>query len=138
MKLGSGLAVLVLGIYAAVPCGAAFLVAGTARSIESLAVDVGLASLPSFLLAAVSWRLVWPRWKLFGKLLIHPCIYLVLSIYIHHWSIAFGWIHQGLLGLGVHIWFSRKHGFTWYAVEDAERYIQLSKRAVGIPSEPTA
>jgi hypothetical protein len=39
------------------------------------------------------------------------------------------WIHQGI-GLAGHVWFSRKHGFTWYAVEDPERYVALSKAAV--------
>lgn len=136
MKPARYASVFVLGIYATVPFVAAFLAVRTTRSMESLALDVGLGTLPLFLLAPISWRLVWPRWKLFGKLLIQPCVYLILAIYIHHWSILVGWIHQGALGLGVHIWFSRKHGFTWWAVEDAERYIQLSKSAVGIAAEP--
>lgn len=41
-----------------------------------------------------------------------------------------GWLNQGT-GLGFHLWFCRKHGFTWYAVEDPQRYVGLSKRAVG-------
>jgi hypothetical protein len=95
--------------------------------------DVVLATLPMAALAAVTWRLVWPRWKLIAKLLVHPCIYALLSLYIGHWSVLIAWVHQGLLGLGGHIWFSRKHGFTWYAVEDPERYVQLSKAMVGVP-----
>jgi hypothetical protein len=82
------------------------------------------------LLVSITWRLVWPRWKLLGKLLLHPCIYAILSLYVGHWSVVIAWLHQGL-GLGGHIWFSRKHGFTWYSVEDPQRYMRLSKEAVG-------
>lgn len=137
MKPARYAAVLMLGIYATVPFVAAFLTVRTTRSMENLGLDVALATLPQLLLATISWRLVWPRWKLFGKLLIHPFIYLILSIYFHHWSILVAWIHQGVLGLGGHIWFCRKHGFTWYAVKDVERYIHLSKSAVGIASKST-
>jgi hypothetical protein len=129
-------AVPILLIYAAVPLVAALLASRTTRSFENLVLDVALSTVPMLMLAAIGWRLVWPRWKLFAKILIHPCIYLILSIYIHHWSILLAWLHQGVLGLGGHIWFSRKHGFKWYAVEDVERYIDLSKRAVGVLSEP--
>jgi hypothetical protein len=73
---------------------------------------------------------VWPRWKLYGKLLLHPCIYALLSLAVGHWSIVIAWLHQGL-GLGGHMWFSRRHGFKWYAVEDPERYLRLSKEMVG-------
>lgn len=99
--------------------------------MDSIVLDVALASVPMVVLAAITWRLVWPRWKLVVKLLLHPCIYALLSLYIGHWSILVAWLHQGLLGLGGHIWFSRKHGFTWYAVEEPERYTQLSKNMVG-------
>jgi hypothetical protein len=93
--------------------------------------DVVLATIPMVLLAAVTWRLVWPRWKLVAKLLLHPLMYAILSLYVGHWSVLVAWVHQGLLGLGGHIWFSRKHGFTWYAVEDPQRYVQQSKEMVG-------
>lgn len=125
----------ILSMYAAIPVVAAFLASRATRGIDELAFDVALSTLPMIFLTAIGWRLVWPRWKLFAKLLIHPCIYLILSIYIHHWTILVAWIHQGVLGLGGHIWFSRKHGFTWYAVEDPERYVELSKHAVGVLSE---
>ena len=131
------ISLLILGAYATVPLIAAYMAAHTTRSVEDLALDVGLSTVPMLLLSAIGWRLVWPRWKLYGKLLIHPCIYIILSITIHRWVILFAWIHQGVLGLGGHIWFSRKHGFTWYAVEDPERYIRLSKEAVGMLSPPT-
>jgi hypothetical protein len=104
--------------------------------MHPILLDVVLASIPMIALATVTWRLVWPRWKLIAKLLIHPCIYAVLSLYIGHWSVLIAWLHQGGLGLGGHIWFSRKHGFTWYAVEDPERYVQLSKAMVGVPDRP--
>lgn len=96
-----------------------------------VALDVVLASVPMVLLVSITWRLVWPKWKLLGKLLLHPCIYAALSMLVGHWSVVIAWIHQGLFGLGGHIWFSRKHGFTWYAVEDPERYVSLSRKMVG-------
>jgi hypothetical protein len=89
--------------------------------------DTLLATIPMVALAAVTWRVVWPKWKLVAKLILHPCVYALLSVYIGHWSVLIAWLHQGILGLGGHIWFSRKHGFTWYAVEDPEQYVRLSK-----------
>jgi len=89
--------------------------------------DTLLASIPMAALAAVTWRVTWPKWKLVVKLVLHPCIYALLSVYISHWSILIAWVHQGILGLGGHMWFCRKHGFTWYAVEDPDRYVLLSK-----------
>lgn len=97
--------------------------------MHPLLLDVILATVPAALLAAVTWRVVWPRWKLIGKLVLHPCIYLGLALLIGHWSVPVAWAHQGL-GLAGHVWFSRKHGFTWYAVEDPERYIALSKTSI--------
>src|SRR5690606_3179890 len=91
-------------------------------AIGLVVLDVVLATFPMVLVASITWRLVWPRWKLFGKVLLHPFIYAILSVYLGHWSVVIAWIHQGVLGLGGHIWFSRKHGFTWYAVEDPDRY----------------
>ena len=105
---------------------------GSVPKVSDLALQVALATLPMMALASVTWRLVWPRWKLVGKLVLHPCFYAVLAYYIGFWAVVIAWIHQGVLGLGGHIWFSRKHGFTWYAVEDPDRYIRLSKEKVGI------
>lgn len=98
--------------------------------MDSIALDVFVATIPLVVLATLTWRLVWPRWKLVVKLILHPVLYAALSYYIGHWSVLIAWVHQGVLGLGGHIWFSRKHGFSWYAVEDPERYVQLSKAAV--------
>lgn len=95
---------------------------------------VVLATLPMVLLAGVTWGLVWPRWKLVVKLILHPCVYAVLAYYLGFWSVLIAWVHQGVFGLGGHIWFSRKHGFTWYAVEDPERYVRVSKEMVGVKS----
>jgi hypothetical protein len=92
-------------------------------------VDVLLATMPALLLAAATWRVVWPRWKLVGKLLLHPVIYLALALVVGQWSVPVAWLHQGL-GLAGHVGFSKKHGFTWYAVEDPERYVALSRAAV--------
>ena len=97
--------------------------------MNPLLVDVLLATVPALLLASVTWRLVWPRWKLVGKLVLHPCLYLTLALLIGHWSVPVAWVHQGL-GLAGHVWFSKKHGFTWYAVEDPARYVALSKASV--------
>jgi hypothetical protein len=94
-----------------------------------VALDVALATIPMVLFVSITWRLIWPKWKLFGKVLLHPCIYALLSHYVGHWSVVIAWLHQGL-GLGGHIWFSQKHGFTWYAVEDPERYVRSSRAAV--------
>jgi len=127
---------LVLLMYAAVPAVAFILVRRAEGELDLLLLDVLLATIPMLLLAAFTWRLVWPRWKLVAKLLLHPCIYTILSIHIGHWSILFAWLHQGLLGLGGHIWFSRKHGFTWYSVEDPERYVALSKQMAARLSTP--
>jgi hypothetical protein len=97
---------------------------------NSIIIDVLISIIPLIALAAVTWRLVWPKWKLIAKLVLHPIIYGVLSFYIGHWSILFAWAHQSILGLGVHIRFCQKNGFTWYAVEDPERYVQLSKASI--------
>jgi len=104
-----------------------------------------LASAPALLLSLVTWRLIWPRWKRVTKLLVHPCVYAALAFVIGPWSVPIAWVHQGI-GLAGHVWFSKRHGFTWYAVEDPGRYISLSKasveqwaqkaRAAASPSEP--
>jgi hypothetical protein len=99
--------------------------------VNPVVLDVLLA-LPPFAIAfALTWRLVWPRWKLFGKTVAYIGSIAVLSTFIGHWSVLLGWLHQGI-GLGFHIWFCRRHGFTWYAVEDPDRYVALSKRMVGV------
>jgi hypothetical protein len=97
--------------------------------ISTTAWIVVLATVPAIVLAAITWRVVWPRWKLVAKLLVHPCIYFGLALLIGSWSVPVAWLHQGV-GIGGHIWFCKKHGFTWYAVEDPARYISLSKEAV--------
>ena len=94
-----------------------------------LLLDVLLATVPAWLLAIVTWPVIWPRWKRWGKLAFHPCLYAGLALLIGHWSVPVAWAHQGL-GLAGHIWFCRKHGFTWYAVEDPARYVALSQAAV--------
>lgn len=88
-----------------------------------------LASVPALLMSLITWRLIWPRWKRVAKLLIHPCAYAVLAFVIGPWSVPLAWAHQGI-GLAGHVWFSKQNGFTWYAVEDPERYVALSKASV--------
>ena len=114
--------------YAAVSVATFVVVRQSASSLDTVLLDVLFATLP-ILLASVTWRLVWPRWKLLAKPLLHPCIYALLSVWMGHWSILVAWLHQGVLGLGGHIWFSRKHGFRWYSAEDPDRYVALSKQA---------
>ena len=92
--------------------------------------DVLLATIPMVFLTAITWQVVWPKWKLVVKVLLHPIIYTALALAIGHWAIAVAWAHQGA-GLAGHVWFCKKHGFTWYSVEDPERYIRLSKEMVG-------
>ena len=87
------------------------------------------ATIPALLLAALTWRVVWPRWKLVAKLIAHPCIYLLIALAIGPWSVPIAWLHQGA-GLVGHIWFCKKHGFTWYAVEDPARYVAASRDMV--------
>lgn len=106
---------------------------GTRRSkgagVNATLLYVTLATVPALLLAAVTWRVVWPRWKLWAKLIAHPCVYLLLALTIGYWSVPIAWLHQGA-GLAGHIWFSKKHGFTWYAVEEPERYVAASRAMV--------
>ena len=92
--------------------------------------DLALAALPFAVGMAATWRLVWPRWKIAGKTAFYLGAVAALSLAIGHWSVVLAWLHQAV-GLGIHIWFSRRHGFTWYAVEDPERYVALSKEMVG-------
>jgi hypothetical protein len=96
--------------------------------------DLAVSTVPFALGMLCTWRLVWPRWKLYGKTAFYFATVAALSYAIGHWSIALAYAHQAL-GLGFHIWFCRRHGFTWYRVEDPERYVELSKRAVGVSTE---
>jgi hypothetical protein len=114
--------------YAALPVVAVILARGSAN-LQELLLDGILSTIPMVLLASVTWRLVWPRWKLFAKLLVHPSIYAILSFWVGHWSILVAWVHQGVIGLGGHIWFCKAHGFKWYSVQDPDRYVELSKQA---------
>jgi hypothetical protein len=100
--------------------------------MSSVVVDVLLSLIPLLLVcfATQAWRITRPRWKFVAKLVLHPCAYALLSLWIGHAVIALAWVHQGLLGLGSHLLFCKKHGFTWYAVEDPERYASLSAAAL--------
>ena len=128
--------------YALVPVAALLLLRSTDRAPALILRDVAIATIPMIVVALITWRLVWPRWKLVAKIVVHPFLYAILSILLGAWSVLIAWIHQGVLGLGGHIWFSRKHGFTWYAVEDPDRYVALSKTMVsrldGSPPPPAS
>lgn len=97
--------------------------------MEATLTYMAVASMPALLLSAVTWRLVWPRWKRVAKLLLHPCLYAMLALLIGPWSVPIAWVHQGI-GLAGHVWFSKQHGFTWYAVEDPAQYVALSQASV--------
>ena len=90
--------------------------------MRSLIFDLAAAAVPFVLGMAATWRLIWPRWKVFGKTAAYFIGVTALSAWIGHWSLLLALAHQGL-GLGFHVWFCRQHGFTWYAVEDPERYV---------------
>jgi len=99
----------------------------------TVAVDLAIIA-PLYLVGLFStWRLIWPWWKRLGKPIAFFLSVGLLSQIIGHWSLLFAVLHQ-VFGIGVHIWFSRKHGFTWYAVEDPERYIARSKEWTGAAS----
>ena len=98
--------------------------------MRTVPLDLALA-LPPFAVGLVlTWRLIWPRWKAVGKAVAYFLAVGVLSLFIGHWSVVLAWIHQGI-GMVFHIRFCRTHGFTWYAVEDPDRYVELSMRSVG-------
>jgi hypothetical protein len=123
---------LMLFFYAAIPLASIFLFMRSDKAVNAALFDIGLSLIPMVITLRFTWRLVWPRWKLYAKLLLHPFIYLLLFTYINHWVILVAWLHQGVLGLGGHIWFSHRHGFKWYAIEDPNRYMTLSRQAMGV------
>ena len=93
--------------------------------------DVGLA-LPPFVVGIVlTWRVIWPHWKVYGKGVAYVVGVALFSLWLGHWSILIGWAHQ-MMGLGFHLWFCKRHGFTWYSIEDPDRYVALSKQSVGV------
>jgi hypothetical protein len=102
--------------------------------MNPVVVDLLLAAPPLLVGLLLTWRLIWPRWKVWGKTAFYFAAVSVLSLLIGHWSVVLAWLHQAA-GLAGHIWFSRKNGFTWWAVEDTERYVALSKAAVGFEAE---
>lgn len=103
--------------------------------MSQILLDLILA-LPPFLFGmAVTWRVIWPRWKVPGKAAAYLSGVAALSFFFGHWSVLVAWLHQSV-GLFFHYWFCRKHGFTWHAVEDPARYIALSKALVGVSPRP--
>ena len=79
--------------------------------MRSALLDAALATVPALVLAGVTWRVVWPRWKLVGKLLLHPVFYFALALLIGHWSVPLAWAHQGV-GLAGHVLFQFAAGET--------------------------
>jgi len=110
-------------------------VAATVPLMSPILVDVLLALPPLVVGLLATWRLIWPWWKIPGKALTYVLGVAALAWAFGHVAVLLGWLHQGL-GLAFHVWFCRTHGFTWYAVEDPERYVELSKRMVGADEPP--
>lgn len=104
--------------------------------MSDLTLDLTLAALPHALGLLCTWRLIWPRWKVIGKSIAYFGVVAWLSSMIGHWSLVPAYAHQGV-GLALHLWFCRRHGFTWYAVEDPQRYVALSKQMVGMLDDPS-
>ena len=98
--------------------------------MNPVVVDLLLAGPPFLAGLLLTRKLIWPRWKVWGKTAFYFGAVAVLSLLIGHWSVVLAWLHQGV-GFAGHVWFSRKHGFTWWAVKDPERYVALSKASVG-------
>ena len=65
-----------------------------------------------------------------GKVAAYLIAVAALALFIGHWSVVVGWLHQSA-GLMFHVVFCRKHGFSWYAVEDPQKYVALSMNSVG-------
>lgn len=59
-------------VFAGLPILAYWLVNREGVAIHLVAFDVVLATMPMVLVASVTWRLVSPKWKLFGKVLLPP------------------------------------------------------------------
>lgn len=93
--------------------------------------DVLLATPPLLFGLAITGPLIWPRWKIPGKIVFYLAAIAALSLWVGRWSVVIGWLHQGL-GMALHIRFCARHGFTWYRVEDPSRYRVLSMASVGI------
>lgn len=102
---------------------------------SSVLPDVLLATPPLLFGLVITWRLIWPWWKLPGKIVFYVAAVAALSLWLGHWSVVIGWLHQGL-GLVFHIRFCATHGFTWYRVEDPARYRALSMASVGVGPTP--
>lgn len=102
--------------------------------MNEILVDVAWALPPFAVGLALTWRVIWPRWKMYGKTIAYVGTVAALSYFIGHWSVLIGWLHQ-MTGLAFHYWFCRRNGFTWYAVEDPDRYIALSKELAGVTDE---
>lgn len=103
--------------------------------LPQILTDVSLALPPLVVGMVLTRRLIWPAWKVPGKIVAYIAAIAALSYWIGHWSVVIGWLHQ-LTGMLFHVQFCRRHGFTWYRVEDPARYRALSMRSVGI--EPPA
>jgi len=71
-------------------------------------------------------RLIWPQWKIPGKVLFYLGFSFLFSYYWPYFGLAFIFIHPAL-GIAGHIWFCKQIGMTWWKVEDPEKYIQAQK-----------
>lgn len=74
----------------------------------------------SALFVPITWNLIWPRWKRYGKLLFSVVVSVLLAAMVGWWSLIFILGHP-LMGLVGHLWWCRSHGFDWKSV-DPEQY----------------
>ncbi len=68
------------------------------------------------LLSWLTWQLVWPVWKRYGKLLFSFVAVAVSAYFFGWWTLAFVLAHQ-LIGLVGHIIWCRKYDFDWQNVD---------------------
>lgn len=74
----------------------------------------------ALVLVPITWNLICPNWKRYGKVIFSLLIATVLAINFGWWSLIFV-IGHPLIGLAVHIWWCRKCGLNWKS-PDADEY----------------
>ncbi len=81
----------------------------------SIYVPILLALALSLITVPVTWNLIWPPWKRYGKLAFSVIAASLLSFAVGWWALVFVVGHP-LIGFVGHIWWCRKHGFNWMSV----------------------
>lgn len=97
--------------------------------MDLLLLNLGVAAVLETLGLALTWRLIWPRWKRLGKPLFYLAVTAALTAWLGAWALLFV-IGHPLLGWRMHTRFCRRHGMNPWRVDDPARYIELSKEAI--------